>query len=306
MATDIKINKPFNRITVSDGRKRKGRRLKDNPIDYKPVKLANILFLFCIIFEVVGIMTILFFGTVGAQMSIYFMTFLFSFFIWRKNRDIIEVPMHKVEPVKLLHLSTLTVCGIPIALLLNNLAGILSRTGADSAEDVNTYSVMLSIVVFAVVPAVVEEFVFRGCILGAFSKVDVKAGILISSLFFALLHFSFGSVLYGFFFGLLFAVVRLTTDNLAYTMIMHCLFNSINVILSYMRIGEIPMLAVAGVFILAIIGFIVLLVLFFMKNTADTSKSYSEGKYKPWRFITKEGYITMIVCALVIVMLLFK
>lgn len=302
---DVKAEKPFNKITVSDNqRKNKGKRLKDNPDDYRAVKLANVIFLFCIIFEVVGIMTILFFGAVGAEMSIYFMTFLFSFFMWRKNKDIIDIKIKKVEPLKLLHLSAITVCGIPIALLLNYLAGLLSNAGADSAEDVNTYPVILAIVVFAVVPAVVEEFVFRGCMLGAYSKVDVKAGILISSLLFALLHFSFGSVLYGFFFGLLFAIVRLATDNLSYTMAMHCLFNSLNVILSYMRIGEIPTVVAVGVFILAIIGFVVLLILFFIKNTVDTSKSHSEGKYKPWKLITKEGYITMAVCITVMGMLL--
>lgn len=298
--TDVKKEKPFNRITVSDNqRKNKGKRLKDNPEDYRAVKLANMIFLFCIIFEVVGIMTILFIGTVGAEMSIYFMTFLFSFFIWRKNKDIIDVKIKKVEPIKLLHLSAITVCGIPIALFLNFLAGLLSSAGADSAEDVNTYPVLLAVFVFAVVPAVVEEFVFRGCMLGAYSKVDVKAGILISSLFFALLHFSFGSVLYGFFFGLLFAIVRLATDNLSYTIVMHCLFNMVNVILSYLRLGEISILVVLGVCILSIIGFIVLLVLFFMKNTIDTSECHSEGKYKPWRIITKEGYITIVVCVLI-------
>ena len=219
--TDVKAEKPFNKITVSDGSRNKGRSLKDNPTDYKAVKMANITFLFCIIFEVVGIMTILFFGMVGAQMSIYFMTFMFSLFLWRKHKGEIEIKLKKVEPVKLAQLSAITVCGIPIALFLNYFAGILSSAGADSAEDVNTYPLILSLVVFAVVPAVVEEFVFRGVILGAYSKVDVKAGIVISSLFFALLHFSFGSVMYGFFFGLLFAVIRLSTGNLVYTIIMH-------------------------------------------------------------------------------------
>ena len=298
------ISKPYNKITVADNTKKSGRKLKDNPVDYKAVKLANITFLFCIIFEVVGIMTILFFGTVGAQMSIYFMTFLFSLFLWRKNKDIISIPIKKVESLKLLHVSGLTICGIPISLLLNYLAGLLSNAGADSAEDVNTYPVLLSIVVFAVVPAVVEEFVFRGCMLGAYSKVDVKAGILITSLFFALLHFSFGSVMYGFFFGLLFAVVRLATDNLAYTMIMHCLFNMINVLLSYVRLGEIPTEVVVGIFVVAIIGFVMLIILFFIKNTIDTSISRSEGRYKPWKLITKEGYITMVVCIIIIGLLM--
>ena len=305
MMVDVKAEKPFNKITVSDeSRKKKGRSLKDNPTDYKAVKMANITFLFCIIFEVVGIMTILFFGMVGAQMSIYFMTFMFSLFLWRKHKGEIEIKLKKVEPVKLAQLSAITVCGIPIALFLNYFAGILSSAGADSAEDVNTYPLILSLVVFAVVPAVVEEFVFRGVILGAYSKVDVKAGIVISSLFFALLHFSFGSVMYGFFFGLLFAVIRLSTGNLVYTIIMHCLFNTINVLMSYMRLDEIPAVVVFIVFAVALFGFITLVMYFFSRNTIDTHKSRSEGKYKPWKLITKEGYITLAVCVTVMGMLL--
>ena len=305
MMADVKAEKPFNKITVSDeSRKKKGRSLKDNPTDYKAVKMANITFLFCIIFEVVGIMTILFFGMVGAQMSIYFMTFMFSLFLWIKHKGEIEIKLKKVEPVKLAQLSAITVCGIPIALFLNYFAGILSSAGADSAEDVNTYPLILSLVVFAVVPAVVEEFVFRGVILGAYSKVDVKAGIVISSLFFALLHFSFGSVMYGFFFGLLFAVIRLSTGNLVYTIIMHCLFNTINVLMSYMRLDEIPTVVVFIVFAVALFGFITLVMYFFSRNTIDTHMSRSEGKYKPWKLITKEGYITLAVCVTVMGMLL--
>ena len=305
MMIDVKAEKPFNKITVSDeSRKKKGRSLKDNPTDYKAVKMANITFLFCIIFEVVGIMTILFFGMVGAQMSIYFMTFMFSLFLWRKHKGEIEIKLKKVEPVKLAQLSAITVCGIPIALFLNYFAGILSSAGADSAEDVNTYPLILSLVVFAVVPAVVEEFVFRGVILGAYSKVDVKAGIVISSLFFALLHFSFGSVMYGFFFGLLFAVIRLSTGNLVYTIIMHCLFNTINVLMSYMRLDEIPAVVVFIVFAVALFGFITLVMYFFSRNTIDTHMSRSECKYKPWKLITKEGYITLAVCVTVMGMLL--
>ncbi|MCR5105887.1 MAG: CPBP family intramembrane metalloprotease [Eubacterium sp.] len=305
--SDIRVERPFNKITVSyKSRKKRGKRLKDNPWDYTLIKLANITFLFCIIFEVVGIMTILFFGTVGAQMSIYFMTFLFSLFLWRKHRDEIDIPISfkKLEPGKMLHISLITVCGVPIALLLNALAGVLSNAGADSAEDVNTYPILMAIVVYAVVPAVVEEFVFRGVILGAYSKVDVKAGILISSLFFALLHFSFGSVLYGFFFGLLFAIVRLATDNLTYTIVMHCLFNTVNVIVSYMRFGEITIVPVFGILVIAIVGFVLLLIIFFRKNINNTSRNYPVGRYKFWKLITKEGYITMAICMTVMCMLL--
>lgn len=42
--------------------------------EYKLIRMADTSFLFCIIFEVVGIMTVMFLGTLGAQMAIYFMT----------------------------------------------------------------------------------------------------------------------------------------------------------------------------------------------------------------------------------------
>ena len=40
--------------------------------EYRLIRMADTSFLFCIIFEVVGIMTVMFFGTLGAQMAIYF------------------------------------------------------------------------------------------------------------------------------------------------------------------------------------------------------------------------------------------
>ena len=84
--------------------------------------------------------------------------------------------------------------GRPVAMVLNALAGVLSQAGADSSEDITKYPIFLSILCFAVVPAIVEEYVFRGVILGEFLDVKKRFGIasavMLSSLFFALLHFT--------------------------------------------------------------------------------------------------------------------
>ncbi|MBQ9199046.1 MAG: CPBP family intramembrane metalloprotease [Lachnospiraceae bacterium] len=279
-------------------------RLKDSPDDYRIIRIANQSFLFCIIFELVGIMTIMFFGTVGAEMAIYFMTFLFSLFLYLKHKNDFIVPLKKINGKTLLHTALITVCGVPIAMLLNMFAGLLSNAGADTAEDINIYPLFVAIAAFAIVPAVVEEFVFRGVILGAYNKVDMRAGIIISSLFFALLHFSLGSVMYGFFFGLLFAAIRLATDNMLYTVIMHCLFNTINILLSYMNIGTVQVLIALTVIIMALIGFIILVISFFKDNPIDIRKNHSEDKYKPYRMITKEGYISIGICLTIMFFLL--
>lgn len=300
--------KTFNRITVSSG-KRKPRRLKDNPSGYKLIKMANISFLFCIIFEVVGIMTIMFFGTVGAQMSIYFMTFLFSLFLYLKHRGDFSVPLsfRNVSLKKMVFLLVLTICGIPAAMLLNTMADLLTKTGMDNANEVATFPVVPALIIYALIPGIVEEFVFRGIILGIYSKVDVRAGILISSLFFALLHFSPGSILYGFLFGVIFALVRISTENILYTMCMHCAFNGVNVLLSYVNMDSVPKAVMIAVSVIMIIGFIISLIMMIRKIQQDGVNSVSmtnESKYAVYRLITKEGYITIVVCISVMEMLL--
>ena len=259
--------------------------------EYKLIRMADTSFLFCIIFEVVGIMTVMFFGTLGAQMAIYFMTMLFAVFMARKRREEITIPFEKPKAGTLLQSIGISVCGIPIALMLSALASLLSSAGADSSEDIAKSPVWLAIIAFAIVPAVVEEYVFRGLIFGAYLKVDARAAVVISSLFFALLHFSLGSILYGFFYGCLFALIRIATGNMIYSMAMHLVFNAVNVVVAYM---------VALLLVVGLAGFITLCILFFRKHPVELTGS----GYKRHELVTKEGYMTMAVCIAVTSMLL--
>lgn len=268
--------------------------------EYKLIRMADTGFLFCIIFEVVGIMTVMFLGTLGAQMVIYFMTMLFAVFMARKRREEFTIPFEKPKAGTLLQSIGISVCGIPIALMLSALASALSSAGADSSKDIAKYPVWLAIIAFAIVPAVVEEYVFRGLILGAYMKVDARAAVVISSLFFALLHFSLGSILYGFFYGCLFALIKIATGNMIYSMAMHLTFNAINVAVSYAGMIMIPGWFLIGAFVVGVIGFIVLCIFFFKKNPVELQVSGYKGR----QLVTKEGYITMAVCLCVTGMLL--
>ena len=268
---------------------------------YKGIRRANLCFFSCILFEVAGIFTMPFWGTVGAQMAIYFMTFLFALFLAGKHKSELAIPIGKPKAKTLLTVAGMTVCGIPVAMLLNALAGLFSTSGADTVEDVAKYPLWLAITAFAIVPAIVEEYVFRGVVLGEYLKIETGAAVLISSIFFALLHFSLGSVLYGFFFGCVFALVRIATGNLTYTVIMHLIFNSINVLLSYASPEKMTEWAVVAYMIVGIVGFIVICLAFFTKNGVELAEKSSLKRY---RLITKEGYVTMGICIVIMGMLL--
>ena len=268
------------------------------------VKIANQVFLFCILFEVVGIMTIPFFGTLGAQTAIYFMTFMFALFIYMKHRDELKIELEPVNIGKMIHTMSIAMCGVPVAMLLNAFAGLFQKSGADETGDVNVYPVWLSVVAFAVVPAVVEEFVFRGVIFKSLSKKDVRGAVIVSSLFFAVLHFSFGSVMYGFLFGVIFAWVYHVTDSIIYPIAMHMTFNTINVYLSYADFENVSAGIAIIIAILGAVGFIILLYLFFRRNIPCGIEIDSEGKSQVWSLMTREGYVTMGICVMIICLLL--
>lgn len=272
--------------------------------DYRCVKRANMTFLFCILFEVVGAMTMMFWGTIGAQLAIYFLTFAFAVILARKTN--LSIPIHPIKRKSeddwksnvfnlVLAIGT-TICGIPIAMILNAFASVLSSGGNQGAEDVNSYPIWLALIVFAIVPAIVEEYVFRGVILEEYRDVmGTKAAILMSSVFFALLHFSLGSVLYGFFFGLVFALVRLSTNNLVMTMAMHVTFNGLNVLLSYANIEVVPNWIIVMAMIIGIVGFLILFFWLLSRNPV----LIEEGRYMKRCVLTKEGYVSCGICVFI-------
>lgn len=86
-----------------------------------------------------------------------------------------------------------------------------------------------AMIAVAIMPALIEEVLFRGIIYRGIS--DKKIAIFISAITFALLHMNFNQMCYAFVMGLFFAVVIYITDNLTVSIALHMLFNAFTVIL---------------------------------------------------------------------------
>ena len=267
--------------------------------DFEHIKAANLCFLLCICIEMGSIILMPLMGMQVSRIAIYGLTFLMAVYMSYHYKT--YIPVKKLNPDMFIKCIGLAVCGIPIAMLLNGLADMLANYGAEQTQDINRYPIGVALFAFAIVPAFVEEYVFRGFILETYDKVEAIPAIFFSSLFFALLHFSLGSVLYGFFYGCLFAMVVLATDNILYSMVMHLIFNSINVGMCYVDIGQIPAIAIVSIMIVGTIGFCVLAIVFFRKYQIIV---LNIKHYKPWDYLTKEGYVAVGICSMVILMLL--
>ncbi len=91
---------------------------------------------------------------------------------------------------------------------------------------------LLTFLAVAIVPAIVEEFAFRGIILGSLRKFGDGFAILISSLVFGLIHQNFAQMPFAFLVGIVLAFATIKTGSVITSVIIHFLNNALSLIIS--------------------------------------------------------------------------
>ena len=141
---------------------------------------------------------------------------------------------------------------------------IISRFGSYNSN-ISAGDIPLAVLCSAVIPAVMEELLFRECL--------AETGLLISALLFGLVHSGAVGALFAFLCGIVLYLVRICTGSVIFSIAVHLLNNLTALAVSLIRI-EIN-LFLAGVFVLVGGGFVALLVL---KNGKKAlSEQFSAG-----------------------------
>jgi membrane protease YdiL (CAAX protease family) len=81
------------------------------------------------------------------------------------------------------------------------------------------------LIAYAVIPAICEEFIFRGILCREYEKGGVVRAVVFSALFFAMLHFNPINILTYLFSGVILALVLYATRSLFAAIITHLLYN---------------------------------------------------------------------------------
>jgi membrane protease YdiL (CAAX protease family) len=89
------------------------------------------------------------------------------------------------------------------------------------------FGTVFVILAYAVVPAICEELVFRGVLCREFERYSPLSAILISSIFFALLHFDVALFPVYLFAGILLSLSMYATGSVIVPMIIHFFYNAI-------------------------------------------------------------------------------
>lgn len=94
-----------------------------------------------------------------------------------------------------------------------------------AGENEYTANALYLIIVYAIIPAIVEELVFRGIVYSELSKISEGLACSVSSLLSALFAFTLGGLPAALFCALVYCFVRFTTGSLISCMILHLIYN---------------------------------------------------------------------------------
>lgn len=134
----------------------------------------------------------------------------------------LSLPTAVSVPSQLL-LAVILLCGSALITMLSQRLGITEAT-ASAATDSGAPTVLV-LLVFAVLPAICEELVFRGVIMSAFEPCGTTPAIIGTSLLFAFAHMSFENLPLYFFCSAVLCFTTYISRSLFAAMVMHALYN---------------------------------------------------------------------------------
>ena len=130
---------------------------------------------------------------------------------------------------------------IPMVLFINNVSMLFSKNYLEAAsQTLLTYPFVVQIILMAVIPALVEEFIFRGFFFGKYRKMasrfygtyrkcGVLKGALMSGLVFGLFHLNINQFCYAFVIGVVFAFLVEATGSIWSSVLAHFAINTYSI-----------------------------------------------------------------------------
>lgn len=126
-----------------------------------------------------------------------------------------------------------------------------------NATNFSLFETLYMILCVAVMPALVEEFVFRGAILGLLRPYGKWPAIIVSSLLFSLIHGNFVQIPFAFIVGLALGMVSVATKSIWPAILIHFLNNAYSCVAPLLN----PFVAVSIMFMLLALGFVFFLII---------------------------------------------
>lgn len=237
-----------------------------------------------------------------------------------KIREFLHIKM--LHPVTLLLLLIFTGASYPIISLCNYLSLQVSENviGNTMGDLLAGYPLWVCVLVIALVPCVIEEFIFRGTLYYSYKRSGLLKAGFCSAILFGFFHMNLNQMSYAVVMGLLFFVLNEATGSILSSMIVHFLINGTSVISSgiyYKQNGNLDTAAAQGdmsmsivILVLAIMSLfslvILALVLWAMacleKRTEKIKEMFTKKDNEKCKIISPTLVLSLLICGLMMLM----
>lgn len=137
----------------------------------------------------------------------------------------------------------LILCGVALCLIANILAalfsGMLYQAGLYEPQtipfgDGSILTLLMDLIVFALVPALMEELLLRGIVLQTLRPLGNSTAVTLSAVLFGLMHGNLDQAPFALLMGLVLGSIYVHTDDLRLTVIIHAISNGLSVIVDFL------------------------------------------------------------------------
>lgn len=165
-----------------------------------------------------------------SQLVVFLPAFFYIKITGMKVRELI--PYRKIKISDALLAVVMTYLFYPLLVVMNLLTMFfVDNATAQMTTVMQEQHILWNMLFIAVLPACVEEFVFRGMLYQTYRKSSLWKGILLSAFLFGCMHMNFNQFLYTFVFGIILAMTVEATGSILTSMICHFILNLNSVLL---------------------------------------------------------------------------
>lgn len=194
-----------------------------------PILLAGIM----LILYLKGIDSLMLLNAAHSIIVFYFPLIIYTSVSKQKLRDL--MPMQSLSLTSAVLVILLTLCMLPVVSLFSAIGLFFAENNVpDAMQEFIKSPFIVTTLGIAVIPAVCEELIFRGVIMTGYKSCGIVKAVIISSLFFAIMHLNPHQFFYALPAGIFFGALVYCTNSIFASMLAHFTLNFHTVILCYL------------------------------------------------------------------------
>ena len=212
----------------------------------KKISTAHLILLFVIIVQIllsviieVGNIQLPMVVSLWLSQAIILLPFIIYCVIKKQNP--LKLIRFKKIKIRMALLSVLIAfCSYPVVVFLNFVSMLFVENAmTDVMSEVLPMGLLVGLLFVAIIPAIVEETIFRGVVYHTYSKRKPIVGIFLSALLFGLMHGNFNQMPYACFLGIVMAFLMEACDSIIAPMILHFTLNASSTLISWFTAGSV-------------------------------------------------------------------